>query len=622
MILTVAGFFPVFIVLGAFVIDIGDGMEHRRQLQLQADAGALAAGQEFRGCRTDPVAANAAIKAVAEEYATEKNVLFPGTDADDRLSFEVNDDPCADRFVHVTLTEGDSPDFFSHDTDDYSAEARVKIFQLQSVNGLLPLAVPVPDPEDVEAVFVDETNGQELERVGLDPGTNAHGLEIWETTGPAEVDIPSEHVGVQICIEDAVSACYDPSGDGLYHIRGWTDGSGGQNSDGLTQPPVLESVSLEPASPECEDARFNPSFSPATPDCDSSKRNVTISAVVDFGGDPANVLGSVKAEVNGTETDLTLGTASPWAATGTVAIPAGEGPITDIDILWEAQKGQLGSGRNAKKCSDKNGNPCKDEFPDVQRHYRTSEDGSGPIELIEVSEPNVTDHANSLEEGLHDLNVKIGIAGTLESAGPHVLSIAEGSGSQTQTLDCNANKHGDVEIEVIDGCQPRYRVNTEGIDCPDDVTSLLTPWPCVQVTPGDRKSQMSAALNMRILGVEKPNASDCPEEAGDRGYNQWPSYALDDPRLVYVFQTSLGAFGTGGNPHSVPITGLRAFYITAWQGNPGFENPCNGDDGDDLEPATVLGHYVPELVFPNDGGAGPNPCNFQGFQLCTPVLID
>jgi len=52
------GFLPVVVAVMAFVIDMGNGAEHRRHLQLQADAGALAAALEFNGCSLDENAAN------------------------------------------------------------------------------------------------------------------------------------------------------------------------------------------------------------------------------------------------------------------------------------------------------------------------------------------------------------------------------------------------------------------------------------------------------------------------------------------------------------------------------------------------------------------------------------
>ena len=48
-----ATFIPVFILIAAFVIEIADGMEHRRQLQLQADAGALAADRSSWAAASD-----------------------------------------------------------------------------------------------------------------------------------------------------------------------------------------------------------------------------------------------------------------------------------------------------------------------------------------------------------------------------------------------------------------------------------------------------------------------------------------------------------------------------------------------------------------------------------------
>ena len=61
ILLFVIGFVPVAFAMAAFVIDVGNGAEHRRHLQLQADAGALAAAQEFNGCFLDDTAANTAV---------------------------------------------------------------------------------------------------------------------------------------------------------------------------------------------------------------------------------------------------------------------------------------------------------------------------------------------------------------------------------------------------------------------------------------------------------------------------------------------------------------------------------------------------------------------------------
>src|SRR5262249_30063743 len=63
---------PVFLVLTALIVDVGNWYTHKRQLQNRADAGALAAGLELAGrwpgCVTD-TASEDAITAVAKRFA-------------------------------------------------------------------------------------------------------------------------------------------------------------------------------------------------------------------------------------------------------------------------------------------------------------------------------------------------------------------------------------------------------------------------------------------------------------------------------------------------------------------------------------------------------------------------
>src|SRR5215831_970850 len=61
--LIVAAFVPVAILFIVFVVDIGKAFEHNQHLQLQADAGVLAAAQEFQPCN------NEKIRSVLKEYS-------------------------------------------------------------------------------------------------------------------------------------------------------------------------------------------------------------------------------------------------------------------------------------------------------------------------------------------------------------------------------------------------------------------------------------------------------------------------------------------------------------------------------------------------------------------------
>ena len=636
VIVTVAVFLPVAIALAAFVIDIGNAMEHRRHLQLQADASALAAAQEFNKCRTAPTVAdaNGDIRQVAINYAKDRNPLLGDAEAQGRVDVIVNDDPCGDRYVDVKLVERDSPAFFDFVGDhDYQADARVQVAQIEALNGLLPLAVPVPDPTSAWAIFVNELTGEWLRDSNenplvarLEPAGAAPPLGLWQTSA-IDVPIGTEHVGVRIALSGASSkpescddpqvTCYDAeSANGLSHIRGWSGAA-----KGATDPPVVRSVSLVDPGSGCD----NPYFSSPSVPCAA----FDISAIVDFGGDPDAVNGDVTAAVVGRTPprsyDLSPDGTDPaqgaWTSDESIPVTAGEGPVEiELTVEWETE-----TTSNNPNCKKNCTTTETHEFTQtVQRHFAAADDRSGPIELLEVSEGGDA-HANSLAVGEHSLNVKIGISGTLAAGGPHYLRMSQGSGSQTQTLDCNANQHGDVQVEVELGCNPWYRPNDEGITCPHDVWELDRPWPCVQVTPGDRLPQIAKGLNNRILGSENPSPSDCPDP-GDPGYNNWPEYPAGDKRLVYVVQTEFGAFdqeptGSGGNVFSVPVTALRAFYIIGWQGQNDAANPCN-DPELQLEPGDVVGYYVPDVKTPNEGGAGDELCTFEGFTPCTAVLVN
>ena len=144
-----AGFLPVAVALGAFVIDIGNAMEHDRHLQVKADAGALAAAQEFNTCRTNPTDANAAIAAAATNYANDRNVLVDDDEAQGRVNTVINGTdydaadnslgtPCETGFVDVKLTEEDSPAFFDFvGNHDYRGHTRIQ-FQGAAAERLAP----------------------------------------------------------------------------------------------------------------------------------------------------------------------------------------------------------------------------------------------------------------------------------------------------------------------------------------------------------------------------------------------------------------------------------------------------------------------------------------------------
>ena len=62
-------FIPVIFGLGAIVLDVGNWYVHKKHLQTQVDAAALAGGAEFQGCFLDQPTANQKVRAEALRYA-------------------------------------------------------------------------------------------------------------------------------------------------------------------------------------------------------------------------------------------------------------------------------------------------------------------------------------------------------------------------------------------------------------------------------------------------------------------------------------------------------------------------------------------------------------------------
>ena len=638
MLLSVVAFLPVFLAIGAFVLDVGNAFEHRRHLQLQADAGALATGQEFTRCHTDPSGANAAIKQKAGEYAggggDDYNAQIGGTDAQGRVLAVLNGssyegpsgslgEPCETGFIDVKLTEQDSPSFFDFlGLHDFHGHARLQLLRLQSSERLLPIAVEDPTPKAARAIFVDESNGQPLAEVPLKPNGSEGGLAIWDnSTEPVSVPITAEHVGVRIALggssstncTDTLVACYDgvDTTKGILHIQGWS-GAGAVNQnppDGPQDRPLVRSVSLRNGS--CADPYFVSSATSCT---------IGVKAKVDFGGVPANVGAQLTASVAGVKYPMSYDSATEtWSSATDIPIPPLAGP-REVTLDWEETKGRIGDD----VCKAGGGNKCKGSFGVQQRSLSAEHARSGPIALAEVSEGGVA-WVNSLERCSavllscsHSPVVKIGVRGTLELSdadGPPVR-LRVTSGSQNQSLDCDP-AISTLKDELAGGCAPLYERN-EGAPCPGSPAALWAsaqPWKCVAVQTGTSANQVAAGLNKRILGAEKPTACTSP--------NRWPDVRSGDPRIVFVIVTPFGAF-SGSGSDTKPVVRLAAFYITGWNGQGGgFDNPCLGSgDEPPTDPAEIVGRFIKYVDTPNTGGASETPCDLDGIDVCAAVLVE
>ena len=627
VLLFVIGFLPVAFAAAAFVIDVGNGAEHRRHLQLQADAGALAAAQEFNGCFLDENAANTDIESQALAYAGgTHNPQIGAGDPQARVQTRVNATdygtpsfsdgaPCDTGFVDLKLTEVGSPPLFAFLSDhDFRAHARVKIFTLMSSNKMLPVSVPDPDPKVAAATFVDESTGAVLATTTLTKDGTQNGMDIWDNQStPVSVPITAEHVGVRIALGGGTSTtcgqslveCFDADSTtrGVVHIRGWT-------AVGTATPtaPLARSVTLTPGT--CPD----PYFVNAAVSC-----TIGVTATVDFGATPATLGATLAATVAGQSYPLTFDAGTnTWRTSGTIPVPPQAGQ-REVGLHWQITKNLDGT-----RC---NGGQCRGDINTVHRTHSASNTTSGPIGLAKVTEGGVLSNTFQrcsalLASCTHNLVVKVGVLGGLAlstAGGPPVRLRVIGGGSQNQSLDCDPNV-SNLKSELAGGCAPFYRRHLEtDPPCPASPSALWArpnppAWDCVAVQTGNATNQVAQGLNERILGNQ--NATSCTQP------NRWPNWQPGDPRIIFVIVTPFGAFNGSGST-TVPVVSFAAFYITGWTGQGGGTNPCLGNgDETPTNPAEIVGRFIQYVDVINNGGGGTETCDFSALDPCVAVMVE
>jgi hypothetical protein len=614
---------PMLIAFLVLVVDVGNWFAHRRHLQTQADAAALAAAGAVRVPCSD-----APIEAAAQQYGGgEYNPQLGG--GQPRVQMRINSEtwygqsspvddtvdvrpPCQAKMIDVKMTETDLPWFFGVGIVDFiNTRARVSINKVDAVAGALPVAVQEVNPKRVRVTFIDESNGEELGSRELvkTPGTT-DGLVTWNNEGdPLPLTVDRGKIGVRVAMSgneatvtcgQAGVECYDAeSSNGILYVRGW-DTSGGPGE------PVAKDVWLTPGT--CNDAYFSLS---TDVDC-----TIAVRAEVDIGStDPKDV--KLNAVVGGKTYALSY-SAGVWESAANVPIQASAGPVP-VELKWEKRSGTVGS----TTCT--NSNPCKDSFGQVHRSFAATGTRSGPIMRARVREGIVTKNSfqrcsDANPDCTHDLIVDIGVTPGLDVAqsfsDPVVSLRFAGGGSQSQGLDCDP-EISTYKEEIARGCSPTYAINT-GQTFPGNAAALWStaqPWYCVASQTGQYVNQIPPGLNLRILGDEKPSTCTSP--------NNWPNYQPGDPRIVDVFLTEFGAFDDSGSS-TVPVTDFATFYVTGWGGKgQGFKNPCQGN-GDDPVPdgGYIVGHFIKYIKTLNDGTTGSQPCDFSGPTPCIAVLTE
>ena len=656
---------PLLILFGVLAVDIGNWYVHKRELQIQADAGALAAASAYAYPCSDSAISTVALSYAGTDHNVFANVPAEGATRKVRVNqpnfadqvtpgeTELTGHPCDDAAIDVKMTERHVPwlfggllskDFF------INARARVSVSRLSGLGGTLPVAVPAPDAKRVRVTFISEVTGETLGYRDICRRTEGEGgLQIWDnaasnaagwktssgtcdaTTAPTALPLTFDDpkygrviARVQVsgsastinCNEQLVT-CYDAG-----FVHGWSDQPAVTNA--ANSAPQPRSVMLLPGT--CGDAYFSAKSAACT---------VGLSAKVDFqpreydaAGNPKRAI-TLKAVVSSASGSSTYNlawsaAAKAWQASG-ITVPSGAGPL-DVKLTWE-QTDNTVTGYGT--CTNKNNNPCKDTFTDVlQRTFSASPSSTGPIRLMQIGDLASSSGVNDVQRcsSAHptcttSFVVRVGLSGALvlskPTDAPTVLRVGASGGSQNQTIDCDPNK-SNLEDEIATGCSPEYRRNT-GQACTGSEPGGTPPLYCVAIEPGRKTNAVSAGMNRRILGAAKPSACTAP--------NHWPNFEPGDPRIVPVMVVPYGSFqdSGAGTGTEVPVQDFAYFYITGWtgQGN-GFDNPCQGQ-GDDPIPgndsAYIVGHFIAHIETLNGEGSN-TPCDLSGTSIggCAAVM--
>jgi len=672
----------VFALLGAVIVEIGQTMSHRRHLQVQADAAALAAAQEFPLCSTAPATAYNAMAAIAGQYggfsgsasynqqvgnasgyagtvgSTYQSPQYPLPPAGSGYSQHApeNDSVFFNGDGSVkdqnTLTCGDgtsnSVKMFDVKASEYgihgvfsfgpfstvNAHARVELKPVNQATGLLPLAVPDVRPQYIFAKFIAETgtiscSGQT--DPNLDPceeelvrGAKNGNQQMWVPSNQLQVTVPTGDMGVRIRFvgnSNKYAAC------GTIYVECYDSGSTNgvlhvRGWDANATAPLVQGAELNAGTTCSPDAYFT------VVDCFAG-----MSATVDLGAAHPVQRSQVWATVDGAGTyQLTVDPANPtgtgprtWTLSAGLPISGG-GPHV-VKLQWQD---------NGPGCSG----TCSGNFGGqvIQRAFEATSDRSGPLPLAQLFEGNSPFGPYSFRGGTqHSLGVTVATIGNLLLSAPtdppinlRVFKNVAGNASQDQSLDCDpAQKNLKTEIQF--GCSPWYQTQDPTkpnyLTCPFGSQQALwgspQPWTCVAVDTGDKGGLVGPGLNLRIYGATKPKASDCTDPnkvywIRNVGFDE--TAHPDDKRVLPLFVTPLGTFSGSGNT-VVPLIDFGYFYVTGYEGD-----PCDGvDPNDDPIPkspggsAFVVGHFIKFFPLDNKHTSDDN-CDLTTITPCVGVL--
>ena len=605
---------PTFILLMAFVLDAGNWYAHKRQVQNQADAAALAAGMaygyNFPACAgTQPNAQSDAIVAAAKNFGVLNGVSDPA-------NIHVNDDdndPC------VAHTPGDyaSPDgtmwtevalkdqiptlfgAFGF-SPTIRAKSRVAIMQMQAASHLRPFATA--DSRLTDCAWAS-ANGQTVPLTP--PPAEAAPQDPLTWTGAATFHLPSgtnetRSVGVDLILGEA------DAGGGC---------PGAPTSRSITYPKV-GSIGLWDPDEQLNGATFyGLTLGPGAGGCNAhfvsrvgSSCTFSMSALMKFENCETP---DVKVHVGATVVGMTTSDAcDPDVAqtfTGSATVAPGAGSTDDGTVpvwiefsnTWHVPLG------------DPTGTPMEEGgfFGGADDPLQTIQAGDdrweGPTASFSLLQDNFVvngDVPETLSLTLNPLRAD-GSTQLLRGsfANAHSLSGSIACTSPTSTITPPADEDDPVRV----GCKETFsRTTATSASCTatsvDCITAGAPSGVSFDCTPNHWTSQTAVA-------------------AIPRG----------DPRLITVAVTPVGAAFVNDAQHA--IAGFTAFYVTGWDGDSACSGTGNEPRPDDQTTFTspgdeaIWGHFVKFVNASSAGLPGDEPCKPEtveaGAGACIATLV-
>jgi hypothetical protein len=659
---TFAVFAPVLVLFFSFVVDVGNSFVHARHLQVQADAGALAAAREFGACfgesKSGEEAADASIYARAAEYSGAAKVATPsgevtalaplyneqiGGTAQKHIKDIINGKryygqsspvdasaeekaPCEAGMIDVKLTETELPWYIRvfksifNGVPYTNAHARVQILQVNRAKSVAPLAVAQTAPVAARAYFVNEDKGNEV--IGsvplIDTGTNPQGQAVWSNpTNPFPLEVKKTagsvaHIGVKIALSgnpsdtkcgDALVQCFDEQTGPMLHIAGYSE-----EGTGSLKAPIAHNVTLSvPAAEGCSDAYFSTT---------AAECKFTITAHIDYGSTKTAGI-TVSPEVKGAKGHaLTFNAATTsWSGNATLSPETGS---NEVSLIVECNSKAKESACPAES--------TKATISDVNRSYSASfEKNSGTIESLSLAEiEGAVQDADSFEvcetkdanQCTHKLVVTMDVAGSLNDAKGFndPLQHLRFEGEQGVRAGCpppSPQSASEYEEHLREGCPGTYTINTKNPAC-----ALETfPYECLTIgLKGKDTGPTRHGIDARIESSPGAHFYTCNNWVNNNGGGV-PIIPVDDSRIIQVFVIPYGTVDSEGRStlgrEEVPIQNFAAFYVMGFPGDKCKSDPSTGN-------AEIVGHFI-KYVTPNNSG-GETRCTASAFGECVAVL--